>query len=183
MKFSRNTLYLLAGLLAAIVLAAESNDSPAPATDRVGLPKDYQRNFQVLRAFNKAEQQQVVTVFGNDRAASIKSISDVPYPYGSIIVMETSNALKDPHGKPLSDEKGIYRKDNVVGLHVMRREKNFGEAYAQNRTGEWEYVEYRADGTYITPPEKSFACAKCHVKAGPKRDFVYRGKFSSDSDK
>ena len=41
----------------------------------------------------------------------------------------------------------------------MRREKGFGEAYGKNRTGEWEYVEYRADGTYITPPRKSFACA------------------------
>ena len=65
----------------------------------------------------------------------------------------------------------------MLGLHVMRREQGFGEAYGKNRTGEWEYVEYRADETYITPPQKSFACAECHVKAGRERDFVYRGGF------
>ena len=51
------------------------------------------------------------------------------------------------------------------------------EAYGKNRTGEWEYVEYRDDGSYITTSKRSFACAECHVKAGGKRDFVYRGRF------
>ena len=85
-----------------------------------------------------------------------------------MIVMETADASKDERGGP--------RKGNVVGLHVMRREKGFGEAYGKNRTGDWEYVEYRADSSYITPPSKSFACAECHVKAGADRDFVYHGR-------
>jgi hypothetical protein len=65
----------------------------------------------------------------------------------------------------------------------MRREKGFGEAYGKNRTGEWEYVEYRADKSYITAPQKSFACAECHVKAGRERDFVYRGRLPADEGK
>ena len=71
----------------------------------------------------------------------------------------------------------------MLGLHVMRREQGFGESYGKNRTGEWEYVEYRADETYITPPQKSFACAECHVKAGRERDFVYRGRLPADPSK
>lgn len=59
----------------------------------------------------------------------------------------------------------------------MRREKDFGAAYGENRTAEWEYVEYRADGSHLTPPQKSAACAECHVKAGAQRDFVYRGRL------
>jgi hypothetical protein len=112
--------------------------------------------------------------------ASVTRADQRPYPYGSIIVMETASVLKDSQGKPLVDDKGTYRKDKVVGLHVMRREQDFGEAYAKNRTGEWEYVEYRADGTYITPPRKSFACAECHVKAGRDRDFVFQGRFPAE---
>ena len=90
---------------------------------------------------------------------------------------ETAGALKDGDGKPQLDGEGHLRKGDVVGLHVMRREKGFGEAYGKNRTGEWEYVEYRADGSYITPPRKSFACAECHVRAGGERDFIYRGRL------
>src|SRR5262249_21220262 len=155
-----------------LVLAEQSVDLSAPIVDRVGFPEGYQQKFQVLRTFNKKEQQQVVTIYGNDLAASITRTNDLPYPYGSVIVMETANALKDSDGKPVADDKGIYRKDKAVGLHLMRREKGFGEAYGENRAGDWEFVEYRPDKSYITPPEKSFTCAQCHIKAGKERDFV-----------
>jgi hypothetical protein len=174
---------LLAGLSASALPAGESEDPPAPTVDRVGFPKAYREKYRVLRRVDRAEKQQVVTVFGNEKAASITRIGELPYPYGSIIVMETAGARKDSQGKPLVDAEGHYRVDQVVGLHVMRREKGFGEAYGKNRTGEWEYVEYRADGSYITPPQRSFACAECHVKAGRARDFVYRGRLSAGDGK
>jgi len=156
--------------------ADESKKTPtAPSEDRVGFPRGYQEKFQVLRVVNKEKERKVVTVYGNGPAASVTNALQLPYPYGSIIVMETAGALQDASGKPLFDEKGGLRKDTVLGLHVMRREKNLGKTYGENRTGEWEYVEYRADGSYITPPQKSATCAACHVKAGAKRDFVYQG--------
>jgi Cytochrome P460 len=170
---------LLLAALAATVLAA-GEDPPAPDVDRVGFPRDYRETFTVLRRVNREEKQQVVTVYGNRAAATVERADQLPYPYGSIIAMETASALKDDRGKPQLDDEGHYRAGPVSGLHVMRREKGFGEAYGKNRTGEWEYAEYRADGTYITPPRRSFACAECHTKAGAKRDFVYRGRFSED---
>ena len=109
--------------------------------------------------------------------------SDLPYPYGSVIVMETARALKDSQGKPQLDAQGGFRRGEVTGLHVMRRERGFGEAYGPNRSGEWEYVEYRPDGTYLTPPQKSFSCAQCHLKAGPQRDFVYHGRLAAEGGK
>ncbi len=169
--------------LAAALPAGEPQDPPAPEVDRVGFPKSYQDRYKVLRSANRPEKQQVITVFGNDLAASITSEDKLPYPYGSILVMETASAQKGSDGQPLLDETGKYRKDQVVGLHVMRREKDFGAAYGKNRTGEWEYAEYKADGSYITPPQKSFACAECHVKAGQARDFVYRGRFPAEPAK
>jgi chitinase len=156
--------------------ARSTADAPAPTADRVGFPKDYATTFAVLRTVDQPEKQQVVTVFGNHQAASVRRTDDLPYPYGSVIVMETAGALKDEQGKPRLDDKRHFKKGDVAGLHVMRREKGFGEAYGNNRTGEWEYVEYRVDGSYITPPGKSFVCAECHVKAGRDRDFVYRGR-------
>jgi GH18 family chitinase len=167
-------------LLEAIVRVYRSRrsaDPPASKEDRVGFPKDYSKTFEVLRTVERPEKQQIVTVFGNERAASVRRSADLPYPYGSVIVMETAAAIRDEQGKPRVDDKRQFRKGGVVGLHVMRREKGFGEAYGENRTGEWEYVEYHADGSYITPPNKSSACAACHVKAGRDRDFVYGGRL------
>jgi chitinase len=173
-------------LLDAIVRAYRSpttEQQPAPEADRVGFPKDYAKAFAVLRTVERPEKQQVVTVFGNERAASVRTAEDLPYPYGSVIVMETAAALKDEQGKARLDDKSRLRKGDVVGLHVMRREKGFGEAYGKNRTGDWVYVEYHPDGTYITPPMKSFSCAECHVKAGSDRDFVYRGRLPEKGEK
>ena len=161
----------------ATLWAADSSTDPAPASDRVGFPKDYQAKYEVLRTFVRTKEMKIVTVYGNAQAASVTNAAQLPYPYGSVFVMETSEAVRDAEDKPVLDAKGEMQKGKVAGLHVMRREKNFGEAYAKNRTAEWEYVEYAADGSYITPAAKSAACAACHVKAGADRDFVYRGRF------
>jgi hypothetical protein len=176
----KNKGILMGSLLASAVLAAESADPPSSQVDRVGFPKDYATTYHVVRTTNKATEGKVVTVFANDLAASVTNATQRPYPYGSIIVMETAAARKDALGKLVVDEKGAIQRDTVLGLHVMRREKGFGAGYGPNRSGEWEYVEYRPDGSWITPPEKSASCAKCHIQAGAERDFVYRGRFGSD---
>jgi hypothetical protein len=176
----KNKGILLASLLTSVIVLGEPADTPVSHVDRVRFPTDYAAKFHVIRTNNKAKEQKVVTIFANDLAASVTNTTQRPYPYGSIIVMETAAARKDPQGKVAVDEKGVFLRGNVLGLHVMRREKGFGETYGLSRSGEWEYVEYRPDGSWITPPEKSASCAKCHVKAGAERDFVYRGRFGSD---
>ncbi len=166
-------LVLSSGCLSAVDLS----DGPAPAADRVGFPRDYREKFQVLRVVNKRDQKQVVTVYGNHPAASVSKSEQLPYPYGSVIVMETSEAARDKDDSLMQDEKGNLKPGKAVGLHVMRREKGFGEAYEVNRSGEWEYVEYKPDGSYITPPQKSATCSSCHVKAGTAKDFVYQARL------
>lgn len=152
-------------------------DAPAPQVDRVGFPKGYSENYQILRTVNRAKDKKVVTIYGNQQAASVQGADQLPYPYGSVIVMESSSVLTDDQGEPLVGADGYFKKNEVTGMHVMRREKSFGEAYGPNRAGEWEFVEYRADGSYITPPSKSASCSECHIKAGPERDFVFRGRL------
>jgi hypothetical protein len=168
----------LAALWAVSFLHAESEGpGSGPTTDRVGFPKNYLQRFTMLRTVNKLSEHKVVTVYGNTLAASITNRAQLPYPYGSVLDMETATVLLGPWGQPVLDDKGVVRKKEVVGLHVSRRESGFGEAYGKNRAGEWEFVEYKPDGTYITPPNKSASCAECHVKAGVQRDFVYRGRL------
>jgi hypothetical protein len=168
-------LALVAATFTLTISPASPEDPPAPAVDRVGFPKDYQAAFRRLRSTENADARTVVIVYGNLPAAARK---DGSYPYGAVIVMETWNALQDGAKKVLLDEGGHFRKDKVTGLHVMRKEHGFGEAYRENRTGEWEYAEYRPDGKYITPPSASAKCANCHLKAGAAKDFVFGGKKS-----
>lgn len=152
---------------------------PGPSTDRVGFPRDYARRFELLRRVVRREDGRIITVYGNAAAAAVTDAQRLPYPYGSVLVMESTSLAKDSDGRLLLDARGEPRPDGVTGLHVMRREKGFGEAYATNRTGEWEYVEYRPDGSFLTPPEKSGTCAACHLKAGASKDFVYQARLGA----
>ena len=153
------------------VLAAEEKDAPSPTTDRVGFPTDYAKHFTILRRTTDTADAKQVTVYGNAPAASITQLSGLPYPNGSVLVMETMHLKPDAAGKLVEDA--------VTGLHVMRREAGFGADYGAQRAGEWEFVEYRPDGSFITPPQKSASCSACHQKdAGPTRDYVFKARFA-----
>jgi hypothetical protein len=169
---------VVAALLLAVLSAARAQDKDkdafGPATDRVGLPK-YTTGYTMLRTFS-TPQDKVITVFANERAASLTDLAALPYPYGSIIVFERRNPLKDAAGATLRDDKGQVRGGDIFQIDVMRREKGFGESYRDVRTGEWEFASYRPDGTFLTPPDRTSTCATCHMKAAA-RDFVFRGRF------
>jgi hypothetical protein len=176
------SLFVLSTCILALSAVAGETNGPAPAEDRVGFPKDYAKAYEVLRTISREEGKKVVTVYGNTQAASVTNRAQLPYPYGSVLVMETASTVKDAEGKPLTGSGGALQKDKVLGLHVMRRGKDFGAAYSSKRSGEWEFVEYRADGGYITSPQKSASCAECHIKAGAEKDFVYKARFA-DAEK
>jgi hypothetical protein len=124
-------LFLFLFLTSARAADSKSADAPAPRTDRVGFPQDYVQIFEILRVVNKTNEQKVVTIYGNKQAASVTNSAQLPYPYGSVIVMETAIAGKDSEGKVALAANGNLHKDKVTGLHVMRREKGFGEAYGK----------------------------------------------------
>ena len=149
--------------------------APAPKVDRVGLPKDYRTTFKVLGvpARTNTAPSVVMTAYGNNLAASVTNVGQLPYPNGSIIVMEFAEALKDSKGKPLLDGNGQPQKGQVQHVDVMRRGEGFGEAYGSNRSGQWEFAGYHLDGSYSTPPAKSASCAQCHQKAGAAKDFIF----------
>jgi Cytochrome P460 len=140
----------------------------------VGFPKDYQTRFKVLGVIVKEQTLRVNTVYGNELAATVTSRDKLPYPEGSIILVEFSDALRDANNQVVRDANGALKRGVVERIDVMKRGKGFGEAYGANRAGEWEYAGYRLDGSYTTSPEKSVQCAACHRKAGPENDFVFR---------
>lgn len=156
--------------------AASSNPpaSATPAIDRVGFPEDYRTRFKVLGVIVKEQELKVNTVYGNELAATVTSRDQLPFPEGSIILVEFSAALKDANDQVVRDANGKLQAGVVDHVDVMKRGSGFGESYGENRSGEWEFAGYRLDGSYSTSPEKSVQCAACHSRAGSENDFVFR---------
>jgi hypothetical protein len=167
-------LVLLSAAVAFVTVAVQAAD---PA-DRVGFPADY-RGYAVLRTANITTQTRLGTVYGNGPAASIHDVATLPYPNGSVIVMEWATPQAAADGTPLTDAAGLWKKGPVVRIDVMRREAGFGAAYGDKRAGEWEFASYKPDGSPFEPKVDGATCAACHSKPGTARDFVFRGRFPS----
>jgi plastocyanin len=169
---------ILLGTIAIVALfvpRAVTQNPPAPTVDRVGFPAGYQ-NWPVLYVYDRPDTRQVRTIFANEAAFNVQDGQQSNYPYGSVLVMQTWNCLRNTSGACILDENGRFQKDPAATptLFVMRKESGFGADYGPNRTGEWEYVAYRVDGSHQTPPQNSFSCAVCHTEALKNHDFTYR---------
>ena len=146
-----------------------------PQTDRVGFPKDYRQAFTRIRTSDRPDTKTSAVIYANAQGASIKPGDRGPYPYGSILVNEAWSTVKDASGNVVLDESGHYKLDRLQKIHVMRKERGFGEADGASRSGEWEYVSFAPDGkSYATPPDQSASCAQCHhLFATESRDWVF----------
>jgi hypothetical protein len=133
----------------------------AAQQDPVGHPAGY-RSFEQVRSMDRQQEPSHGTVFLNAPAASIKKAGE-PYPYGSVVIMEWRKGGTD---------------GEIARLDVMRKERGYGASYGADRNGDWEYASYSPDGKLITDAAASLACAKCHLKAGVSKDFVYIGRFA-----
>lgn len=162
----------------ATTAAAPPTDRAMPAvnaaTDRVGFPGDYASNLRKVSDAIFNEKSGVSTVFANELAASSPGFSQARYPNGAVIMMEFANPQRDGEGQLLRDARGTPLKGEIVHIDVMRRGDGFGEAYGENRAGEWEFASYRPDGSTLMSPDKTAHCAGCHRNAGVDKDFVFR---------
>jgi hypothetical protein len=139
---------------------------PAPTVDRVGFPAGYRDTYKLFYVFDNYQNRQIRAVYGNSIAASVTPGRVFNFPYGSILLFESYTVQEDASGEPLLDTNGRFIPNVLNTLFVMRKEPGFGEEYRELRNGEWEYVAYRPNGTYATPPSGTGSCALCHLTGG-----------------
>ena len=149
------------------VFVGHGQTLPAPTVDNVRFPAGYRATYTLLYTFDNYQNRQIRAVYGNHIAASVKPAEVFNFPYGSIILFESYTVKQDAAGEPLRDQNGRFIPDALTTIFVMRKERGFGVDYKELRTGEWEYVAYRPDGSYATPPQGSGSCALCHLTGGP----------------
>lgn len=171
------TVGALAGVIGLAVLALAAEAPKPTAAERVKFPADYQTTFHVTRTANKIEKTLLGTIYANDVAAAVEKTEQLPYPIGSVIVMEWAEPQRAADGSLLTDADGLWRKGRIVRVDVMERGAGYGEGYGDKRSGEWAFASYRPNGDCIQPSATAASCAECHRKAGPSRDFVFRGRF------
>jgi plastocyanin len=146
--------------------AVHTQALPAPVVDRIGFPFGYRDTFKLFYVFDNYQNRQIRAVYGNSVAASVTPGQVFNFPYGSILLFESYTVQEDASGEPLLDRNGRFIPNVLNTLFVMRKERGFGADYKELRNGEWEYVAYRPDGTYSTPPSGTGACAQCHRSGG-----------------
>jgi hypothetical protein len=180
MRFSLLRTSLVITALATSGIWAAEKMATGKVVDRVGLPPDYAKTFEVVRRFNAVQRNKAATVYANSTAGALKEIGKLPYAHGSIFIVAWAEPVVDGAGKPVVDGNGLWQPGEVTQIDVMRREKDFGVAYGADRTGEWEFASYKEGKQYLSPND-AVACAKCHQKA-ESRDFVFRGRFPAISN-
>ena len=144
----------------------------APSTDRIGFPEGYQTAFKFLYVYDRADAKSITYVCGNDAAAATRQ--GQPFNYGSVMVFESWRPKEDAQGNTIKDANGHLIRSTLNAIFVMKKDHDFGEAYKEFRTGEWEYVAYRADKSYQTPPSGSATCSSCHQASNKDRDWTFR---------
>jgi plastocyanin len=146
---------------------------PEPTFDQVGLPADYATRFSQLYVFDRPDNRQVRVVYTNN-----PNVTSAPFPYGTILVMETYAAKRNAQGVVELGADGRFQRDALAGIFVMRKERFFGRRYKEHQTGEWEYASFRTDKTpNVVGDAAAAGCAVCHLDASPSRDWVYRANI------
>ena len=148
------------------LFVGQSQTMPAPTIDNVHFPAGYRASYTRLYSFDNYQNRQIRTVYANPVAASVTPGQVFNFPYGSIILFESHSVQEDAAGEPILDSNGRYIPNQLTTIFVMRKERGFGADYKELRNGEWEYVAYRPDGTYATPPSGTGSCALCHLTGG-----------------
>src|SRR6187399_913559 len=84
-----------------------------------------------------------------------------PIPSGTVLTLVQYKAQLDAAGMPVKDDKGRFKKGDLIAYTVMEKRAGWGTEYADDiRNGEWEYAAFGADGKFNDKANYK-ACFQC----------------------
>ena len=94
-----------------------------------------------------------------------------PIPPGTVLTLVQYKAVVDDKGAPVKDDKGRFKKGELVAYTVMEKRAGWGSEYpADIRNGEWEYQVFNAEKK-VNDKANLKSCFQCH-KPHEGQDFV-----------
>ncbi|MEM0912095.1 MAG: cytochrome P460 family protein [Pseudomonadota bacterium] len=138
----------------------------------VELPSDYKASFEEYDTRNRANGKQVAVLYANDVA--IQSVAEGAMADGSTIIMEIYKIAKDENDKPLTDDNGLFVKSAHAATAVMTKKQSWDTEFDEiDRSGDWGYAIYNADGSV---KKNDLQCVACHQ---PYQSTEYMFSYSS----
>jgi plastocyanin len=94
-----------------------------------------------------------------------------PAPSGTVLTLVQYKAVVDDKGVPVKDDKGRFRKGDLVAYAVMEKRTGWGSEYpADLRNGEWEYQAFGPTRA-VNDKANLKTCFQCH-KPHAGQDYV-----------
>ena len=87
------TTFLAIALVLAMALLHRASAAP-PAANGLAFPSNYPTAFARLGVGIGKEDPAIHTAYANEAAAAIKLTEQLPYPNGSVILMEFANSIR-----------------------------------------------------------------------------------------
>jgi len=149
MKFK--LLFIMAALLSSLVHAGGTPEF-------VALPEGYTKQINYMSQ-NRIGQEQVAKIYARENLLQAIAQGDA-VPEGATIVMEVYAPKKDSNKNVVQGSSGNYLIDHMAAIAVMEYRSEWPEEMPANeRSGNWGYALYDADGK---PKANDLDCAGCH---------------------
>jgi hypothetical protein len=144
--------------------------APASAGSEKVAFRRYQNDVRYLTR-DRPDLKQVRDIYASVEAARPAKAGQ-PLPSGAVLTMVFFKAKVDETGELVKDPSGRLVKGELERISVMEKRTGWGTEHADDvRNGEWEYAQFRPDGTRDAKANIQ-ACLQCH-KPKSGQDFVF----------
>jgi len=150
---------------------AASVAAPGLKDGELEVPANYRSWPVFLANIDKVDAKQIRDIYISPAGHKTKEGDE--FPNGTISVMEIWSPKLKADGSPHKTSDGKLIKDNLKLVYVMGKSKGAGTMVdAAQRTGDWVYSGYKADGVTRSGSDTS-ACRGCHLTQ-PDKDWIFR---------
>ena len=143
--------------------------------DRIAFPQGFEKSYTLYGVIDRPDRKQV-RFFYVDRASLKAAKYGQPMPDGTTLVMAFKKATVDANGEPVLDKNGRMIPDgDFTSVAVQKKGKGWGADHTEKQqNGDWEYAEFKPDGSRNTEVKSFDACFGCHsARAKPAQDYTF----------